>query len=75
MPTTASALLQEIDRLLGALGVERSRLAGDLVARTPIDGGVTAHVMQATAPQAIAAIEAAHEAFLRWRLLQAPDDL
>jgi aldehyde dehydrogenase (NAD+) len=72
MSTAPSALQPEIDRLLAAFGVERSRLAGDLVARTPIDGGITAHVAEANPAQATAAIEAAHEAFLRWRLVPAP---
>jgi aldehyde dehydrogenase (NAD+) len=72
MSTAPSALQPEIDRLLAAFGVERSRLAGDLVARTPIDGGITAHVAEANPAQATAAIEVAHEAFLRWRLVPAP---
>jgi len=75
MPT-ASALQPEVQRLLEALGVEPGRLGSkasdDLTARTPIDGGVTARVPQASAAQAMAAVDAAHEAFLRWRLVPAP---
>jgi aldehyde dehydrogenase (NAD+) len=45
---------------------------GDLVARTPIDGSITARLPSATAADVTAAIARAHEAFLVWRLVPAP---
>jgi aldehyde dehydrogenase (NAD+) len=70
MSTAESALHGEVTRLLGQLGVDA--LDGELIARTPIDGGVTGRVPQVTAAQANAAIGEAHQAFLRWRLVPAP---
>jgi aldehyde dehydrogenase (NAD+) len=70
--TVESALQAEVVRLLDRLGVDARALDGDLVARSPIDGGVTARVPAVSPHQANAAIEAAHEAFLRWRLVPAP---
>jgi aldehyde dehydrogenase (NAD+) len=67
-----SLLQDEVARLLGRLGVDPGRLDGALLARTPIDGGVTARVPDATAAQAASAIDAAHQAFLRWRQVPAP---
>jgi aldehyde dehydrogenase (NAD+) len=72
MSTAESALRGEVERLLGQLGVDRNRLSGELIARTPIDGGVTARVPELAPTLATAAIEAAHLAFLRWRLVPAP---
>jgi len=71
-PSRQSALHGEVARLLGALGVDPASLHGELLARTPIDGGVTARVPDATPAQAAGAIEAAHEAFLHWRRVPAP---
>ncbi|HEY1144728.1 MAG TPA: aldehyde dehydrogenase family protein, partial [Allosphingosinicella sp.] len=46
--------------------------AGDLEARSPIDGGVIARVAEAS-PEAVAeAVGMAHEAFLAWRMVPAP---
>jgi len=72
MVTAESAWCGETTRLLGKLGVDPASLDGDLVARTPIDGGLTARVPEATPGQARAAVEAAHHAFVRWRLVPAP---
>jgi L-aminoadipate-semialdehyde dehydrogenase len=72
MVTAESAWRGEATRLLGKLGVDPASLDGDLVARTPIDGGLTARVPDATPAQARAAVEAAHHAFVRWRLVPAP---
>ena len=72
MVTAESAWRGEATRLLGKLGVDPASLDGDLVARTPIDGGLTARVPDATPAQAKAAVEAAHHAFVRWRLVPAP---
>ena len=45
---------------------------GDLIARTPIDGSITARVRTTDADGVRAAIGRAHEAFLRWRSVPAP---
>ena len=70
--TADSALRGEVARLLERLGVAAGSLDGELVARTPIDGGVTGRVPLTSAAQANAAIEQAAEAFVRWRLIPAP---
>jgi len=72
MSNRASALRAEVGRLLAQLGVDPDALEGDLIARTPIDGGVTGRVPQVTPAQANVAIGEAHQAFLRWRLVPAP---
>jgi aldehyde dehydrogenase (NAD+) len=72
IPAAESALRGEVSRLLGRLGVDAGSLDGSLAARTPIDGGVTAQVPDAAPAQVNAAIEVAHQAFLRWRLVPAP---
>jgi aldehyde dehydrogenase (NAD+) len=72
MSTTESALQGEVARLLERLGVAADSLGGDLIARTPIDGGVTGRAPTATPAQANAAIEQAAHAFLRWRRVPAP---
>jgi aldehyde dehydrogenase (NAD+) len=75
MSTQASFLQAEVRRLLQSLGVEPGALdagASGLPSFTPIDGGVTASQAHAGGAQAAAAIDAAHEAFLRWRLVPAP---
>ncbi|MBV8208909.1 MAG: aldehyde dehydrogenase family protein [Burkholderiaceae bacterium] len=70
--SNASILQAEVTRLLGRIGVDPSALRGDLASRTPIDGGITAHVPETTAAQAHEAIELAAAAFARWRLVPAP---
>ena len=45
---------------------------GDLIARTPIDGSITARVRTTDADGVRAAIGRAHEAFLVWRTVPAP---
>jgi aldehyde dehydrogenase (NAD+) len=72
MSTAESALHGEVAQLLQRLGVAADALKGDLVARTPIDGGVTGRVPVTTPAQANAAIDQAADAFARWRLVPAP---
>jgi aldehyde dehydrogenase (NAD+) len=72
MSTAESALHGEVARLLQRLGVPADTPAGDLIAHTPIDGGVTGRVPLTTAGQASAAIERAADAFRLWRLVPAP---
>ncbi|MCL7465348.1 aldehyde dehydrogenase family protein [Phaeovulum sp. NW3] len=59
--------------LLSGLGVAPARLRdGHLVARTPITGETLCTLREDTPAEATAAIEAAHRAFLDWRLVPAP---
>jgi aldehyde dehydrogenase (NAD+) len=60
----------ELAPYLSALGVTLRE--GDLVARTPIDGSVTARVAGHDAAAVGAAIGRAHEAFVAWRAVPAP---
>jgi aldehyde dehydrogenase (NAD+) len=63
----------EADRLLGDLGVDRSRHRdGALKVHTPITGEIIGQVRPTSTNDAIAAIEAAHAAFGIWRLVPAP---
>ena len=59
-----------IASLLSALGVPPH--AGDMPARSPIDGNVLARVRRHTVEEARAAIERAHGAFAAWRDVPAP---
>jgi aldehyde dehydrogenase (NAD+) len=61
----------DVSEQLAALGV-RVRLDGDLVARSPIDGSVTARLRADDAAATTAAIGRAHEAFLVWRSVPGP---
>src|SRR5688572_28736653 len=60
----------DLARYLSALGL--APRDGDLVARTPIDGSVTARVASHDVAAAGAAIGRAHEAFAAWRAVPAP---
>ncbi|HEY4038894.1 MAG TPA: aldehyde dehydrogenase family protein [Burkholderiaceae bacterium] len=70
--TADSAFSSEVKRLLERMGVATGSLDGELIARSPIDGGVTGRVPLCSAAQANAAIEQAADAFVRWRLVPAP---
>ena len=59
-----------IDNLLKELGVAPT--AGDLVVRTPIDGGEIARIKTDTASDVAHKIGRAHDAFLSWREVPAP---
>ena len=59
--------------LLATLGVPAPLLSGgSLLARTPITGDTLAHLHLTSPEAANQAIEAAHTAFLAWRLVPAP---
>ncbi len=63
----------DISRELRAVGLDPNAFAeGDLVARSPIDGTVTARIQTHDAAAVDAAIGRAHEAFLKWRSVPAP---
>ena len=75
-PTAANSRLclsTDVDALLAELGVDRAHLTGGtLAARTPITGEIVGRVRETGAAGAASAIEAAHAAFLAWRLVPAP---
>jgi aldehyde dehydrogenase (NAD+) len=62
----------DVSAPLRALGVDHDLAAGELIARTPIDGSITAHLAIADAAAVKAAIGRAHGAFLVWREVPAP---
>ncbi len=63
----------EVDGLLKALGVASATYTGgDLFVHSPIDGAHIADVAQTGAADAKKAIDAAHAAFLDWRVIPAP---
>ena len=61
----------DISATLSSLGLH-ALPAGDLVARTPIDGSVTARLATHDAAAVAAAIGRAHAAFMQWRTVPAP---
>ncbi len=59
--------------LLQRLGISASDLAkGDLICRSPIDGGEIGRLASTSPEAAKAAIDKAHSAFLAWRQVPAP---
>ncbi|MCA3263492.1 MAG: aldehyde dehydrogenase family protein [Telmatospirillum sp.] len=70
---TAIDLPQETARLLAQLGVDKAAFSnGARLVRTPITGQTIGRVADADARQTAAAIDAAHAAYLSWRLVPAP---
>ena len=64
---------QETHEILTRLGVEPTAFTGgDLDVTSPVTGEVVASVSQCSAAEASAAIDRAHEAFLAWREVPAP---
>jgi aldehyde dehydrogenase (NAD+) len=65
--------LASVTQQLAALDLDARRFQdGDLVARSPIDGSVTARLSPHDAAGVDAAIGRAHEAFLKWRTVPGP---
>ena len=63
----------EVAAIMGRLGVPASSLSGgSLPVRSPINGEKIAAVAEISAADTKAAIDAAHQAFLEWRLVPAP---
>ena len=63
----------DISRALRAVGLDPDAFAaGDMVARSPIDGTVTARLVTHDAAAVDGAIGRAHAAFLKWRDVPAP---
>jgi aldehyde dehydrogenase (NAD+) len=73
LATTPANLVSETAEILTALGVAPSRYdGGTLPAHSPITGEIIGHVRETNAKDTGAAIERAHAAFLRWRMVPAP---
>jgi aldehyde dehydrogenase (NAD+) len=63
----------DITAIMDSLGIARAAWSnGDLVARSPIDGGETGRVMTDTKAEVDAKIAAAVKAFAQWRAVPAP---
>ena len=71
--TQDSGLAADAGALLRRLGVPHGLFTGGtLPARSPITGEIIASVVETTPAEAGVAIERAHQAFLRWRMVPAP---
>ncbi|HXV00506.1 MAG TPA: aldehyde dehydrogenase family protein [Caulobacteraceae bacterium] len=67
------SLKDEVRDLLLRLGTpEAAFTGGDRAVTSPIDGGIIARVHDASPADCVAAIDAAHQAFLAWRSVPAP---
>jgi aldehyde dehydrogenase (NAD+) len=62
----------DVTRSLAALGVAARRDDGDLIARSPIDGSITARLASHDAASVAGAVARAHAAFAGWRSVPAP---
>jgi len=66
-------LAAEVDKIFADLGVAADKYkGGTLAVRSPISGTEIGRLPEVTAADAKKAIDAAHEAFLEWRLVPAP---
>ena len=71
MITDKSRTADQVAQLMAALGVEAAALnGGSLAVHSPNTGDLIAHVHETK--DAPAAIDAAHDAFLKWRTIPAP---
>ncbi|MGV8937239.1 MAG: aldehyde dehydrogenase family protein [Allorhizobium sp.] len=66
-------LATEVSTILTGLGVSAATLSGGTLAvRSPINGAPIAKLAEVSAADTASAVEAAHQAFLEWRLVPAP---
>ena len=66
-------LAPEVATLMAKFGVDAASLnGGSLAVRSPITGETIAKVSEISSTDATKALEAAHQAFLEWRLVPAP---
>lgn len=73
MITDTTKTAAEVADLLKALGVDaKSYTGGTLNVTSPVTGDSIANVVETSAANAKKAIDAAHEAFLDWRIVPAP---
>ena len=67
------SIVEETAEILTKIGVRRDAFTGGaLLTRTPITGEVIGRVRETDSAQSVAIIETAHEAFLQWRTVPAP---
>ena len=71
MPT-ADELREVARKAMSRCGVDDARLAGDRTSRTPVLGTDLLPVAWSTPDDVDRAVDAAHEAFLVWRVTPAP---
>ncbi len=72
-PRDETSVAAEARAILERLGVDpRTLTGGDLVAASPITGEIIGHLASASAADADAAIERAHQAYLAWRKVPGP---
>jgi aldehyde dehydrogenase (NAD+) len=72
-PALPGSPAAEVAAILDGIGVPRETwVGGTLEVRSPIDGAVVARVGETGPNEARGAVEKAHSAFLRWRLVPAP---
>jgi aldehyde dehydrogenase (NAD+) len=62
----------ELRSIFDRLGLDDEFRAGDLAARSPVDGQVLGHVRSATAEDVASAVGRAHSAYLAWRGVPPP---
>ncbi|WP_316173492.1 MULTISPECIES: aldehyde dehydrogenase family protein [unclassified Bradyrhizobium] len=73
IPDMHPNLASEAAALLTALGIAADSItSGTLAAHSPITGEILGHVRESSAAEVGLGIEKAHAAFLRWRLVPAP---
>ncbi len=73
MITETTKTATEVSDLLKALGVDaKTYTGGSLAVHSPINGDRIADVVETSAADAKKAIDAAHKAFLDWRVIPAP---
>ena len=70
--TSLPPAVAEARAILQRLGVTAPLDGGTLAARSPVTGETLAHLREDTPAEAIAAIDAAHDAYLAWRKVPAP---
>ena len=73
MITDTTKTAADVANLLKALGVDaKSYTGGSLAVHSPVTGDRIADVVETSAADARKAIDAAHKAFLDWRVIPAP---
>ena len=73
MITETTRTAEDVSNLLKALGVDaKTYSGGSLTVHSPITGDVIANVVETSSADATRAIDAAHKAFLDWRVIPAP---
>ena len=73
MITETTRFAEDVSSLLTALGVDaKTYTGGTLAVTSPVTGDVIAKVVETSAADATKAIDAAHKAFLDWRIIPAP---